>query len=107
MAFVPEADVENVFYDVIMPFWDQHLESWEEEFGAGECVENVGNYMETTYVVQKTRKGTRPAMFPISTWNKHSALVAEIGDSPLLLTNNSLEAFNSRYDLEMHFCSKS
>jgi len=97
LAFVPEADVENVFYDVIMPFWDQHLESWEEEFGAGECVENVGNYMETTYVVHKTRKGTRPAMFPISTWNKHSALVAEIGDSPLLLTNNSLEAFNSRY----------
>lgn len=95
LPFVPEPDVEDVFNDVIMPFWDQHLERWEEGFGVRECVENVGCYLENTYVVQKTRWGNKPARFPISTWNKFSALVAAHED-PILLTNNSLEAYNSR-----------
>ena len=32
LAYVPEPDVEDIFYDVIMEFCEEHMTEWDAEF---------------------------------------------------------------------------
>ena len=95
LPFVPENEVKTVFFDVIMPFWDNHLDSWEQEFKVGEKVELFSHYLEKTYIVLKTRRLDKDPLFPINTWNKFNSLTDTDKAPPL--TNNSVEAFNSNW----------
>ena len=52
LAYVPKSDVEDVFYEVIMEFCEEHIEDWETDFGQRQEIEEFWVYLELTYIVK-------------------------------------------------------
>ena len=50
-----QVDVEDVFYEVIMEFCEEHMEDWDADFGQRQEIEEFWVYLELTYIVKKTR----------------------------------------------------
>ena len=99
LAFVPPEDVETIFYDVIMEFWEKHMDEWDKDYDAREGATLFARYYELNYIAKKERfKPKQDPIFPICTWNKFSSLAGDNGanDHYVPITNNSLEGFNSR-----------
>ena len=55
LAYVPKSDVEDVFSDVIMEFFEEHMEDWDAEFGQRQEIEEFWVYLELPYIAKKTR----------------------------------------------------
>ena len=99
LAYVPEEDVEDCFYDVVMEFFENNIDDWDERYGVRQNVEEFGVYLELSYIAKKPRRGKKqPALFPISTWNKFAIYSGhqEEQRQEVPATNNAVEAYNSR-----------
>ena len=88
LDMVPIEDVTLAWDQVILPFF-------EENFVEDEDVESFIGYVEKAYIGRlnhRTGQRKKP-MFPAETWNIHQRI---LNDQPT--TNNSVEAWNSRWN---------
>ncbi len=77
LAFVPEPQVVDVFEAV-----SDHV---------NDELQPVLDYFEDSYIGRPQRRGRRPPMFPVSSWNQHQRTL-----DGLPRTNNHLEGWHRR-----------
>ena len=73
---------------------DQSKGDWAED---DENAVDFLEYFERYFIGQESRRGSTQPIFPLELWNKFDCLSVPEDDSTVpVLTNNSMEAYNSR-----------
>ena len=94
LAFVPKNKVESIYTQVILKEWDQSKGDWAED---SDNADDFLEYFERYFIGQESRRGSTQPIFPLELWNKFDCLSVPEDDSTVpVLTNNSMEAYNSR-----------
>lgn len=100
LTYVPVDDIEEVFYDYVMEFYERNVDMWDYDFGVRQNLEEFALYLERTYIAKKTMTRGQfrvsPPLFPIPIWNKYDIYASMDNEQETPVTNNAAEAFNSK-----------